>query len=307
MCAAYVCLIPNVTTTSLISEYRPISLCNVLCKFIMKCITMRLRNFMPDLISLCQSSFIRGRSTHDNVFVLQEILPSLRTKRKNKTGCMVMKLDLEKAYDRIRWDFLEETLVAFNFPRNLIRIIMFCVTNAKSQLLWNGEPLEEIIHTCGLRQGDPSSPHLFVLCIERLSYLINEQVSRKKWNPISPCRHGPSSHILFADDLILMSKATLKNARVIKRVIDSFCTHSGLNLNLAKFKVYFSRTGGASLKWAISDTLGFGQTLNLGKYLGVYLRHGRLSRADSGRLIDKVTTRYAGWKKKFLRLRIEQR
>lgn len=106
--------------------------------------------------------------------MIQEILHSLMAKQKNKTGCMVTKLDLEKAYDRIRWDFLEDTLVAFNFPRNLIRIIMFCVTHAKSQILWNGEPLEEIIHTCELRQGGPLSPYLFVLCIERLSYLINE-------------------------------------------------------------------------------------------------------------------------------------
>lgn len=97
-----------------------------------------------------------------------------------------------------------------------------------------------------------------------------------------------------------MSKANVANARVIKHVIDDFCSSSGLNLNLTKYKVFFSKSGGAELKRAITDILGFTQTPNLGKYLGIYMRHGRVSRADAGRLIDKVTSRYAGWKKKFL-------
>lgn len=179
---------------------------------------MRLKNLMPNLISLCQSSFITGRSTGDNIFVMPEILHSLQAKKKNKTGCMVMKLDLEKAYDRVNWNFLADTLFAFNFPRRLVDIIMFCVRNAKlSQILWNGELLETITHTCGLRQGDPLSPYLFVLCIERLSYMINNMVDQKKWSLIPVF-----SHILFVDDLILMSKAIVANARVIKKVIVNF-------------------------------------------------------------------------------------
>lgn len=97
-----------------------------------------------------------------------------------------------------------------------------------------------------------------------------------------------------------MGKATKGNARVIKYVIDTFCERSGLNLNLAKSKVFFSKANGAGLKKSITDILGFSQTLNLGKYLGVLLRHGHVSRAESGRLIDKVVAKYAGWKKKFL-------
>lgn len=247
---------------------------------------------MPDLISMTQSSFIKGRSTRDNIIVMQEILHSLRSKKKNKTGCMVMKLDLEKAYDRVSWPFLEDTLVEFNFPSNLVKLIMFCVRNARSQILWNGEPLEAFQHTCGLRQGDPLSPYLFVLCMERLSYIINEKVNRKKWHPIKPCRGSPAfSHLFFADDLILMSKVDTRNARVIR---------SGLHLNLRKSKVYFSNIGGAALKRSITGILGFDQTPNLGKYLGVSLRHGRQTRAEAGALIDKVSSRFEGWKKKFL-------
>lgn len=150
VCDALVCLIPKDAKPSRISEFRPISLCNVIYKFITKCITMRLRDIMPELIALTQSSFIRGRSTQDNTLLMQEILHSLQSKKKNKVGCMVMKLDLEKAYDRVSWSFLEDTLLAFNFPSNLIKLIMLCVKNARSQLLWNGEPLEAFKNTCGL-------------------------------------------------------------------------------------------------------------------------------------------------------------
>lgn len=89
----------------------------------------------------------------------------------------------------------------------------------------------------------------------------------------------------------------MANARVIRRLMDEFCEMSGLNLNLRKSKVFFSKTAGATLKHNISDVLGHGQTLNLGKYLGIYLRHGRVTRVEAGRLIDKVSAKYAGWKK----------
>lgn len=109
LCEAFICLIPKVPNPSIISQFRPISLCNVIYKFITKCITLRLKDIMPRLISPMQSSFIKGRSTQDNIFLLPEVLHSLRPKRKNKTGRMVMKLDLEKAYDKVSWDYLEET------------------------------------------------------------------------------------------------------------------------------------------------------------------------------------------------------
>lgn len=116
---------------------------------------------------------------------------------------MIMKLDLKKAYDKVNWDFLEDTLRTFKFPESLINLIMFCVRNATTRILWNGEPQEAFDHSCGLRQGDPLSPYLFVLCIKRLSYLINEAVMKRQWQPIIPCRGGPHlSHLFFADDLI---------------------------------------------------------------------------------------------------------
>lgn len=85
---------------------------------------------------------------------------------------MMLKINLEKAYDKISWDFLEDTLKFFNFNPKWINLILSYVTSVSTSILWNGEALKEFFLGRRLRQGDPLSPHLFVLC---LSLLINRK------------------------------------------------------------------------------------------------------------------------------------
>lgn len=85
---------------------------------------------------------------------------------------MAIKIDLEKAYDRIIWDFLENTLQEAGFNNELTRNIMGCVWTAILAVLWNGEPSKWIVPKKRVRLGDAISLYLFVLCIERLSYMI---------------------------------------------------------------------------------------------------------------------------------------
>ncbi|KAG8365002.1 hypothetical protein BUALT_Bualt18G0057700 [Buddleja alternifolia] len=228
---------------------------------------------MSKFVSPLQSSFIPGRGTHDNVIVIQEMLHSLR-KSHSKVGGMIITLDLEKAYDKINWLFLEQTLEFFDFAPHIIRLIMFCVKSARPRVLWNGEPLQTFSPKCGLRQGDPLSPYLFVLCVERLVYLINEAVEDHSWIPLPSCRGGPKfSHLFFADDLMLMTKATSENAYTIGKILEVFYANSGLM---------------------------FGCTTNLGKYLGVPLVHSRASVSLYRGLIDKVQSRLSLWKANML-------
>lgn len=150
-----------------------------------------------------QSSFVPGRSTTDNIIISQEIIHTLKSK-KGKVGGMILKIDLEKAYDNISWAFLNQTLDEFGFDKNLIDMIMCCVTTVSTAILWNGEPLKEFKPEKGLRQGDPLSPYLFVLCMERLSNMISVKVAKKTWKGIKPSRGGPClTYLFFADDLML--------------------------------------------------------------------------------------------------------
>lgn len=275
---AIVVLIAKVIKPERITQFRPISLCNVLFKTITKTMVKRLKGVMNKLIGPAQSSFIPGRLSTDNIVIVQEAVHSMRRK-KGRKGWMLLKLDLEKAYDRIRWDFLEDTLMAAGLSARWIRWIMQCVLGPSMSVLWNGERTEAFKPLRGLRQGDPLSPYLFVLCMERLCHLIESAVKNKKWKPINLSRGGPKlSHICFADDLILFAEASVAQIRVIRGVLEKFCLASGQKVSLEKSKIFFSENVSRDLEKQISDESGIKSTRDLGKYLGMPVLQKRINK-----------------------------
>lgn len=300
MNAALVVLIAKVAKPERIMQFRPISLCNVLFIIITKAMVTRLKGVISKLIGPAHASFIPGRLSTDNIVIVQEAVHSMR-KKKGRKGWMLLKLDLEKAYDRIRWDFLEDTLTAAGLPNKWVSWIMTCVTGPSMQILWNGEKTEQFTPSSGIRQGDPLSPYLFVLCLERLCHLIDVSVAGKNWKPISISQGGPKlSHICFADDLILFAEASVAQIRVIRKVIERFCVASGQKVSLDKSKIFFSENVHRDLAKQISDESGIKSTKDLGKYLGLPILHKRINKDTISEVIERVTSRLAGWKGRFL-------
>ncbi|KAL9451441.1 hypothetical protein AB3S75_013079 [Citrus x aurantiifolia] len=97
---------------------------------------------------------------------------------------MSIKVDLEKAYDRLSWSFIHETLQELNLLTTLISLIMECITTATMNVLWNGERTSEFRPGRGVRQGDPLSSYIFVLYIECLSHGISRSIQQGHWKPI---------------------------------------------------------------------------------------------------------------------------
>ena len=118
---------------------------------------------------------------------------------------MALKLDMSKAYDRVEWSFLKDVMVRMGFNSKWIALVMECITSVSYSLLVNGEPHGHITPTRGIRQGDPLSPYLFLLCSEGLHRLIQAVANNGDIKGVSICRNGPKlTHLLFADDSLYL-------------------------------------------------------------------------------------------------------
>src|SRR5690606_31748712 len=108
-------LIPKITTTRKVVEYRPIALCNVYYKIISKLLALRLKPVLHDIVSENQSAFVPERATSDNVLITHEMLHFLKTSKAEKNSTMAVKTDMSKTYDRVEWTFIALVLKRLGF------------------------------------------------------------------------------------------------------------------------------------------------------------------------------------------------
>ncbi|KAA3453503.1 reverse transcriptase [Gossypium australe] len=162
------------------SQFRPISLCSVLYKLVMKVIANRFKVVFPNYIFPEQAGFIAGRNISDNVIIAHEVIHFMRSRKGDKKW-LAIKLDLEKAYDKVSWKFIEVSLVAIGIPKRLRKVIMNAISSSPMQILWNRVPSRSFKPVRGIRQGCPLSPYLFILCMELLGYLINSEIKTGRY------------------------------------------------------------------------------------------------------------------------------
>jgi hypothetical protein len=215
-------LIPKVANPQELTQFRPISLCNVLYKICSKSLANRLRTILDDIISEEQSAFVPGRLITDNVLIAYECIHYLR-KKKGKSGACAVKLDMAKAYDRVEWEYLRAVMEALGFSNRWRSLIMRCVSSVSFTVRINGNFSPIFSPTRGIRQGDPMSLYLFLLCAEGLSSLL------KARGPIFLARgimmgvHAPwISHLLFADDSMNFIQANQRSADRLAEILETY-------------------------------------------------------------------------------------
>ncbi|GFZ01673.1 hypothetical protein Acr_15g0002820 [Actinidia rufa] len=155
--ATLLCLVPKVHNPDCVKLFRSISLCNTIYKIVTKLLVSRIRPFRNELISPLQTSFMPGRSGSDNVILVQEVIHHLKYK-KSRSGHIGIKLDLEKACDCLKWDFIRKMLHNFNFPQLWIHLIMSCLSNSSMSIIHNDSTTKSFHPSRGIRQGETLSP-----------------------------------------------------------------------------------------------------------------------------------------------------
>lgn len=135
---------------------------------------------------------------------------------------------MSKAFDRIEWSFLENVMINLGFNNKFVSLIMNCVSSVSFSILINGIPKGNIIPSRGLRQGDPLSPYLFLICTEGLSQLLYNAERNRLLKGLSIAKNAPPiSHLLFADDSILFFEANVVNCACILSVLKDYELASG--------------------------------------------------------------------------------
>lgn len=192
-------------------------------------------------------------------------------------------------------------MLQMGFSTTWVHWIMLCVETVDYTVLVNGTQVGPIVPGRGLRQGDPLSPYLFILCAEGLSALIRDAENRGDINGALICTNAPAvSHLLFADDCFLFFNACETEATTMKRILCSYEAASGQAINFQKSELFCSRNTSVELKDRIGNILGVRQVLGTGKYLGLPSMIGRNKKAMFSFLKDRIWNKINSWSSRCL-------
>jgi hypothetical protein len=289
----FIVLIPKSNLPRQFKDFRPISLCNLCYKLISKIIARRIRPFLSRALSDEQLGFLKGRQILDAIGVAQECIHSIKTK---KQQAILLKLDLKKAFDCINWNFLHLILLQCGFGLIITNWILGCISSATLAILINGEATKAFHCERGLRQGCPLSPLLFILILEGLNILLKNSQADGHLTGIKVSGLTHILHILFVDDVLILTSANLAEWTIIHSIINTFFSASGLETNIHK-SVFLVSNAQENLQTDLKELFGIA-SLELAEgfsYLGFFIKSSSYSKKDWLWLIDKFESRIHHW------------
>lgn len=291
-----VCLIPKVKVPNTMADLRPISLCNVLIRILSKVLSNRLKPCLKHLVSDRQSAFIEGRLLNDNALIAFEINHYMKRLTQGSNGMAGFKIDISKAYDRLEWDFIRNMLLKFGFSDLWMSRIMGLITSISYSFIRNGSVFGDVTPHRGVRQGDPISPYIYIICAEGLSSIIRRNEEAGLIHGCSIARGAPAiSHLLYADDCYFFFRANKSEANVMKRILGRYESISGQMINYAKSSITFSSNTREINRNEVCNQLGVVVVQNPGKYLGMPMCVGRRKVATFSFLAEKVEQKLQAW------------
>jgi len=235
----------------------------------------------------------------DSVLVANETIDYL--KKEKKKG-VIVKVDYEKAYDSVDWEFLIYMMGRLGFNTKWIHWIKVCFKSATISVLVNGSPTKQFKPKRGLRQGDPLAPFLFLIVAEGLASLVRATVSKGHYEGVKVGLNSVGINLLqFMDDTLFFCQPTYKCIMVVKTILQCFELVSGLKVNFHKSSV-------GTIEVDDMDLSIFSSCLNCSimhlpfKYLGLIIGGNYRVVSFWKPIVDKIKTRLSRCKGRLMLL-----
>ncbi|KAJ9559670.1 hypothetical protein OSB04_004830 [Centaurea solstitialis] len=267
--SSFITLIPKILSPEGLGDYRPISLIGVYYKLVAVILAERLKKVVD---------YIR---------------------HKKRIG-LVFKVDFEKAYDSVEWNFLLDCLGNMGFGQKWRRWIEACLRSSTLSVLVNGSPTKEFEMGRGLRQGDPLAPFLFLIVAENLNVLMEEACEKGVFEGLRIGNEGVMiSHLQYADDVIFFGKWSKVNLKNLIKILECFRLLSGLKINLRKSKLFGMGINEQEVRdWA--REMGCEGGILPFVYLGLPVGASMSNIKNWAPVVEKVKKKLGSWKAKWI-------
>jgi hypothetical protein len=204
-------LLPKKKDAKVIQHYRPICLLNVSFKIFTKVATNRLSIVAQKIIRPTQTTFLLGRNIMEGVVILHETIHELHSKKQDG---IIFKIDFEKAYDKVKWSFLQQTLRMKGFSQKWCSWVKQFTQGGNVNIKVNDQLGSYFQMKKGLRQGDPMSLILFNIVVDMLAILIARAKEAGQVEGVIPHLVQDGLSILqYADDTVIFMSHDVERAR----------------------------------------------------------------------------------------------
>ncbi|GJU68923.1 putative RNA-directed DNA polymerase [Tanacetum coccineum] len=294
---SFIVLIPKKLDSLGFSDYRPISLIGCVYKVISKILANKLAKVIPSIINPNQSAFIAGRKILDGCLIANEII---RMASIENLQLLIFKVDFEKAFDSVNWNFLLDIMRQMGFSSKWRKWMFSCLSSASISVIVNGSPTKEFRSERGIRQGDPLSPFLFLIVAEALQVTILEACEKGVYSGLRLVESGSNLSLLqYADDALFFGEWSRANASNLIHILFCFELALGLNVNIAKSRILGIGVPNCEVENLASSIGCYYDSLPF-SYLGLSV--GKRLRSCSGwsDIINRFRDRLSSWKAKSL-------
>ncbi|KAL4363000.1 hypothetical protein GQ457_04G024640 [Hibiscus cannabinus] len=236
-----------------------------------------------------------------NILIAHELIHSLSSIGTGPYQGDAVKLDIKKAFDRVEWNFLRDVMLRLEFDSSWVSLILRYITTVSFTVRINGCLSQDFQPQRGLRQGDPLSPFLFLICTQALSSLLTAEQFSGGLTGLCASRNGPRiNRLLFADDSLIFIRNSTTEALRLKHILHIYGQASGQRVNYDKSDIFFCPKICQQARDVVSVILGVHEVTDPGVYLGVPLSIGQNKTIALGFICDNVNSSIASWNKQLL-------